>query len=1138
MTMGNKNTNLGTIIATNVDIGDKYNITNVIEGLSYLLSEYKVQLKKIEEQINLFKPKTALDFLIDLELRVNDVEIQDKNKILSKISFLKALCKYELNGFTKEDTAKDFINAYKLNPAEASFKERASVEYLNLSDSNKALKLANEILEVDDYNKSAWFVKSVTSKSLKPFIKEIPKYVLEDYNFKISIVYHIVLNYNLNFVEDLEEYGLKLDIEFEKYKTITFNNLEAWRIGIDLSINKILNDYPLKYISGDYFNMRDIPLLNDVFKLIGQYIEKLDDSELKDITNHQKFFYNYFGYLITNEDSYYLNLKNEYDLTPKPHWHYTFTFCQILNHRKEYLSSLACVIEYENLKGNLNSDFYLLKSALFHFNNKSEEIENVFDDFIKSIDIIDERNGFNILTAILKILYRKVDEEILKRQLTKILLKEFKSFEIKELLEIAIRVRYLDEFDQNEMYSRLCILTNYDKYDVNWKNLLAESLKTVGRRNEAIEYLDSYVDKKNISESLRLFICLIHDQLYDKKHTGQGRYDELIELLKFWRLNNNYIDEQLIGFEHNLFTEINDLHNLEEIDKFLYDKFPEDEQYLLFYLVTLERKKDYEKIKQVSVKIPIIFNDETTGVNIAGILLRNKSDSKKGFEILYNLASDVNNIKARKNYLACSILAPEFFVNYKNVELGHWVVYKVNSKIERKQVLKLEGIQKEFFEKKVGDKFYLKSALMSSKNEIEIIEIYNDALKLFRDISEEANNPVNELGFQSFQVPSDIKDFEKFLIEQFGAEGSQEKMRTENLLNDYYNYKIGFTEVTSGVFKQNYIDSYIHLTNVIGNKFTTLPNGITKQLNIEDTSQKFILDFSVLLLFYFLEKELNFEFKHKFIVSFYAKSKIENELMEVINSPESPLSINVSLEGVRKYFSPENYKTQRIEFLQSIINWIDERCEIDLVKEKLNVTLKLPKKDRKFQDDFMKLMIDSMHFSLRQNHRLISSDSSIFLFNNKSNLNNNIINPEKYLLTYYSEKCNPDFYRFLLKSNYLGININYETLKNEFFDFVSGRENYYLLALENLQYSVNNNPNILFSCIQFFKYLYLSNSISITDKNRFASEIFRNTFYGMPIDLLNKFQFLLMSEFKLLGNYYDHILKEFSSVRDLYFRNK
>lgn len=1114
--------------------GDNNTIIKIFDGLSFLLAEYKEQLNEINGLILSFKPKTALNLLVRLESRINESNTENDNKIKSRILFLKSLCKKELPEFTKEESANGFIKAYSLNKEDETIRNRACVEYINIGDSPKAFDLANIILNIDEYNVTAWYVKTVISDNIKDFIKTVPKIILNDYNYQHSVIYQIINKEKLNYLEDLKDYGLQLIFDYDKYKVVDYKNKEAWVVVIDLLINKIFNDFPIRYISGDNFIIQDAPEITSAIKLINIYVDALENTEISETTKHQKFYLNYLNYISKNEDEDFKSLDTIYNQLEKPHWFYTNSICQILNHKKDFQKSLEYLVEYEELKGELNSEFYLFKSVVLHLLLKNDEIDILYQNYLNSIEILDERHLFNIINAFFNIQQHIGGKNEYKKQLEKVLEKSFSLNELKLLLKVTIELRYIKEYDVNQTLSTLNSIKDNTFLDINSKNLIADNLALIGKTNDALKFMDTYIDKSTISESLRLYIILIHKQLHNKNEDERGRYKELLNLLKFWRLNSSYIDEQLLGFEHNLYTEINDLNNLEKIDQFLYDKFPADEQYLFFYLATLERKKDTAKIKEVSTNIPTVFIDETIGVNIGGILLRNQNNTKKGFEILYNLALNPNNINARKNYFGGSMLFNEFLVKYEEVKLGNWVVYNVNGRIEKKQVLKLEGIQKDFLGKKVGDKFNHKSKLTNKTNIIEIVEIFNDALNLFREISEEARNPVNELGFESFQVPSDIKDFEKFLIEQFGANGTEEKIRTDNLLTDYYNYRIGFTEVITSVFKNHFVDGYLHLTSYVGNKFTTIPNGITQKINTENTSQKFILDFSTLLLFYFLERELKFEFKHKFIVSFYTKAEIENDLSEIVNSPESSLSVNISLEGVKKYISPEDYKNKRIEFLQSIINWIDQNCEIDLVEEKLDVTMKLPKKGEKFQSNFMKIMIDSMHFSIRENHRLISSDSSILLFNYKSNINNNILNPEKYLLTFHSEKCNSDFYRFLLKSNYLGININLETLKNEFFDFISGRENYYLLVLENLQFSVNNNPNIIIPSVQFLKYLYLSNSMSITDKNRYASEIFRNTFYGMPLELINQYQSNLISQFKLLGDYYEEVLKEFMSVKRFY----
>ncbi|POR24031.1 hypothetical protein BWK58_09075 [Flavobacterium columnare] len=1126
------NANFGNIYSNggSIQLGNNY-ITNVFEGLDDLSYDFKEQLKTIEQTIYSFKPQTALDFLNNLEKRVTEKNIKDKDIVLSKIFFLKGICKRELKQYKKEDSAQDFIKASNLNPNENSFKERACVEYLNIDDKDKAKEKAEEILQFEEYNKSAWFVRAITSTDIKSFLSLIPKVVFENYNFRLSIISHIIETENLSFLNDLSEYNLALDIAFEQYNEVTFFNLEAWRLAIDLSINIGINDYPSKYISGEHFIMEDNPLIEKVFNLLELYVTKLSDTEIKDSISHQKFYYNYFGYLLTNKENYYQGIVNEYPNISKPFWFYTFSFCQILNHRKKFKKSLGCIVEYEQSDGVLFSEFYLVKSALFLLNGKRNEVVEIFKNYLKCIKIIEERNGINILNAFLNILFNKVDDNILSQQLTEILEKEFKNNELKDLFEITIRVRYLKE--NNDIISeRLEALINYNHFDINWKNLIAENLNSIGRRKEAIQYLEGYVNKSIVSESLRFFIILLHEQLCDKNCQERGRYTEVLNLLKFWRLNSKYPDIRLLEYEHNLYTEINDLKSIEEIDEYLYINFPNNEQYILLYLNVLERTNNKEKIKEVSDKIDWNIDDERFGVTLAIVLMRNNVNTKKGFDILFQLASNPNNIIARKNYFASSLMLKEqnFFIAYDEVEIGCWVSYLVSDKKVYLKIERESGLQKEFIGRKVGESFTSVTSMSGKIISIQILEIINDAWYLLRMIQEEANNPVNELGFESLQLPPNIEDFKTFLQSHFGDIGTKEKEIKEKALDDYFNYRIGFSEVSRMVFRENYIDAYLHLTSFVGNRFTTIPSSLTKQIFYDNEKITYALDFSTLILFYFLEKELGFEFKHKYAVSYLLKNKIDLEIIELVNSPFSKMTIQITNQFIRKYDTPEDYNQKRIEFLQSLLDWIERNCVIDLVSEKLDL---LPKfDDQEKLDDFMKLLVDNIYISDRQNFQLISSDSTLFLFSKRGNTVGNIVNAEKYLLAFYPEKCDTEFYRFLLKSNYIGININLETLKNEFYQNLGNGKNYYSICLENLQFTIHNNPQIIIMLSKFLKELYVMQVLTIEQKNNFAYNILVRAIYGMPKEILIAFNRKLLEDFRLLGYLSDELIKVFNYVLD------
>ncbi|WP_427874724.1 hypothetical protein [Flavobacterium sp. MMS24-S5] len=901
------NVNLGNIDTNGGPVHLGHNINNIFEGLSFLLTEYKQQLEEINNLILSFKPKTALDLLNGLEERIKNGEAKIDDKIKSKLLYLKAQCKSDLIEYSKEDSGKDFVQAYKLNNTDELLKERACVEYLNLKDNVKAIELSDQILQTDEYNISAWFVKVLTSGDIKNYLKSVPKIVFDNYGFQQSVIYQIIRIENLDFFENLKEYGFELNIDFEKYKEVTFDNKISWLIAIDLALTKIFNKYPTKYIAGERFLLEEIPEIEPTISLAEIFVNTLDKTEISNTISHQKFYYYYLSYIQTYSDSDFENINKSFQDLQKPFWFYTYFMCQILNHKKQYGEALALLNDYENLKGELNSEYFLFKSVVFHLLKKDDEIEKLFDQYLQSIDILNEKHILNIDNAFFGVQSKNYDKELYNRELEKVLKKDFSFDELKVFFEILIKIRYIKEYDSEKIYEQIIQIKDYELFDVNCKVLIANSLNLIGKVKEAINYMETFIEKSKVSGALRLYIILLHKQLHDKNDDERGRYKELLELLKFWRENNSYIDELLLGFEHNFYVEIDNLDNLEQIDELLHKEFPNNEQYLFFYLATLERKKSFDKIDEICTDIKTVFDDEVIGLNISFIMIRNNINISKGFGILYNLALDINNTNARKNYFTASLLLTDFFEQYEEVELGYWVAYNVNGKIEKKKIINAEGLNKEFIGKKKGESFSTKSSMSHNLNTIVIIEIYNDAMKLFRDISEEANNPINELGFESLQVPKDAEEMKKFLIEQFGISGTQEKQRVDNLLNDYYGYQVGFTEIVRGVFRENYLNAYLHLTNVKGCKFTTVPNVFSQKIASNDDVE-FILDLSTLLLFFSLERDMDFKFKHKFKISHLIKKGIEDELLELKNSPESSMSIQITTEGITRYDIPENYK--------------------------------------------------------------------------------------------------------------------------------------------------------------------------------------------------------------------------------------
>lgn len=1119
------NANFGSVNSGggSVHIGDRINILN---GITILSQEYKEQIQDIQNLLYEFKPVTALTLISKLKKRIGESEIHDKDRVLSKIFFLEAQCKNELKEYTRKDVAQIFLQAHKLNPEDKDLKKRACVEYRFLGDVSKALGLADELLNKDDYDITAWYVKTSLSSDMAAFLKTIPEIVRNNINFQHSTIYDLIGTKNLQFLEDLKDYDLELNIYPENYRELTFDNKGSWMIAIDLLLNKIFNNIPLRYVAGDKIILQKTSDISFVQDLLYRFVSSLEKTEVNDTIIHQKFLFNYISFLVSYDDLYIEKLESYYQDIDNKNWFYLSCLCQVLNNKEEFEKSLNHLNEYETNGGSLDVEFFIFKAAILSFLDKIQDIKDCFISYLKLIKEVDEKQGFNIINTFLSILhFRKISEDDFVTLLQKIFQKVFKNEGIKEVLKIATTVRYTKAYDVEEMYNRLQTLKTEVNFDTNYKDLIAENLNAIGYTSEAIEYMKNYLDKNFISPSLRLYILLLDTLLHSKDDkTLTGHYKELLNLLEFWRITNEYHDLELLKIEHDLYYVINDWEKVNLIDAIFYNKFPHNDNYLYRYLISLEQLKYSEKINEIAEKVKDSYEHEGIGLTVSGILLRN-NNLEKGFKILYNLASNKNNSNARLNYFGASLQLKSFLQNYDAVNISCWVTYQVGSKIDKIKVEdNNEGLAKELLGRKVGDEFELAGGFNKKKHNIKILEVTNDGLNLFREISEEAHNPLNNLGIHSFQI-DDNTDILEFLKENFGEQGSEEKNNNQSHLNDYYDFKIGFSEITRLVFREKYIDTYFTLTQSQDSKFTTLPISVTPDINLS-SHISYALDFSSLMLLYLLEKDYNYIYKHKFHISYYIKWHIENEINDTINSPDSSLSVQITTERIQNFITPEDYKEKRLELLNSLLNWIEKNCFIDLVPEKLDLTLKLDFGETK--ERFMKQLIDNMFLNNRQDYHLISSDVTLFLLARKNNdLYCNIISPEKYLLHFNPESINNDFYKFLLESNYLGININIDTLKEQFYKLLAGDKSYYYLCLKNLQFYINPNPESIDTICNFLKDLYLEASLSIQNKNNYSEEVLRNFMHGMTRDLKVSLFENLKEKFKFLGDHYNGIIISF-----------
>ncbi|MFN0187834.1 MAG: hypothetical protein ACKVQV_03965, partial [Bacteroidia bacterium] len=218
------------------------------EGPTELIEEWSRRLDEVTCNIEKFKPKTALDILERLEARISEKGISVVETLKGKIIYLKAVCLNELHlGDIEKKAAELFIKAYNYCPDNLKFKANAGLAYLVLGETAKAEKIADEILEKEEYHSGAWAIKLfLKEQDFRSFLNEIPAHVRNKLEFKAQVGYWIVNRHYVRTISELDELGLNFEITDENEPaSITSKNKWYWTTAITYLINKLYELNPL-----------------------------------------------------------------------------------------------------------------------------------------------------------------------------------------------------------------------------------------------------------------------------------------------------------------------------------------------------------------------------------------------------------------------------------------------------------------------------------------------------------------------------------------------------------------------------------------------------------------------------------------------------------------------------------------------------------------------------------------------------------------------------------------------------------------------------------------------------------------------------------------------------------------------------
>lgn len=1106
-------------------IGGAFLVILIVAGLIYqqqkpknesqsnnieLKKEFQRQLDEVEKLLHHFMPQTASERLDGIEKAITNsgLSIQDKNQLKARHSYLKGFVFFDLEQIKEGYLSQ--IRAFELEPSNLTYKERAITSFYSLKEEEKALKLVEEVLIKDDsFNPRAWAVKYLYDDSLQ--LNEIIK---NDETFKRVYTTLKVKKSNTSYPEIapiFQEELTKLPLP----KEINYDNLNYWLLVANVVFGMVKENSPL--IKSDSKNENyDKEKVRYVYNLVKIILNKVENTQIatKSGILERKVEFFIAKYLLEDDKNAIINLFALYtDYKNELHPSRILDIIMYLSQVKEYQK----VIELCNLYKTDNEPFYLFIGASYASLGNREESTKHFSLHLKNLTEVDTREGIaNLFFVIDRLIESK--SNIYQFYIDFIKGKNFKG-DIDRLLVESYALRTTPEQKEQVMQNLQALETHFDKLEKPYKDTIVACYLAVGELKKARNLLDTFVDKQKPSPDLFNYIKIVY-------HLNEGN-TELLDILKQWREKFDFPNHDLLRMEIELLQGLRNYPEIEKVAQYGLTHFPDSPLFLYSLILSLHFQHD-SKVQvlnnYLNDKLLDVAFDTTQAINIGSLCLSHEKISI-GLELLYRLVkqnpynSKIKGIYAQNFLYWCR--------NYKPIETVNnecFVMIENNNKQELKEVnetaIKNNSIFASLLGKSKGD-IITKGKQFDNLQQITIIEIYDKYQGLAFQIMENLDSITNEMNIMSISYQGNTREeLEKILIMQFGASEEKRKMLREEGFRLYYSYELTFSELSRRI-NDKPLDLYNHLTSGFTDGFLTVPLSYYQNnlLPINDKTE-YVIDLTTLIPLSEISERFNIK-HNKFIVSQCLLDYLHQELSSANLIGEEQFSLSITTTEVTPIFYPQNYKQQRVDKINRLINWVKEHCKVQFVPEKIDIV-----KDRELSsniesDWFFDYLIDTIFLANKENRVLLTDD--VFIFRTFPQ------QTKPTTLEFYLKSTQHDRYNelldFLIEKNYVGISINKGNLIKEFEKnriFLENKHNTFNNCVRNLPFHVHHNPDMVFEVIGFCKYLYSLSDLHIGYRKSISQLVLNEVFKEYPqfshIEEIKKITDFAAQSFHLLGD--------------------
>jgi len=1093
------------------------NIENILLSFSAdLEKQWRSRLDAYINTIKAFKPTTALSLLEALSKSLGEGSKKPTNEFLSLIEFQKGICLGFLDN--KENICKAFIAAFKLNPANTIFKERAALSYYKIDETDKSLALAEELLVTDEFNATAWAIKLLNSSiaEFSPLLQRAPAIVKKDIAFQVLLFNNFARKKQTDFIKLLYSNGLVS--KSAEYTTIpvtvdTYSQHVFW---LNTTINEYYSNFYLNFFEVDDTDHALIYRLNDLIK---RFFEAVGGTEVDKGNEELYFIYAYTNFMLTKDGKYALEMNDRFpNLQNRDYLNLTLTAnaLQLSGYDEQAIKILE-----DHPSENMEA---LMLLAHCYIRNKDipKYIETIKRVLSATKTVTDSLLHSYLNTIIQLRAFGKLadfsDSEFING-------KSFESTNGKLLIETVVQL-LIHGHSAESVTTLKSLVAAFD--DPKILGLIAITFHFVSENELAVETFRKFLDKEIPSRDLLYYI-------YSLYHTKKDS-TELLELLKKWRLNADFHPEFLKS-ELQIRSELLEWEECAQICKYYLENYRDDESILVNYAIALFHLNTEESNKVLAELVPQLrdfpYKSQLHVTSVSTILIRRKYFDA-GLELLYRYAQLKENKKLRKDYFTACVECSQgdkgtgLLMELEEVSVGSFIKYKLNDKIFFIE-LTAENIQEEFYKNFLGARkggaIVAKRPLTQVEDTIFIERVMNKYLSLHDEIMEVVSTdpysgiPLTSITFNG----NDAESVSETLKSLFGAQGTATKVNTDEQLRKYYAGELSLSEIVISLFNNDYLGGYFHL--VAQQKgITTIPLIFLKTIVTEET--EYVIDTSSLAILYQLATQQQVNYSQKFVISRYIVDNIKRQLEALGFEAKSEMSLSITTERVTPYIKPETYNESNKAYLTGLLTWIEENCFIEISDRVPDFTRNMEIKggEKPFIDYTLNtLLLVEDHFN-----RVLITDDTNYVKTGLLPLHR-YASSEFFVKKQLGEDA-PALNEFI-KNKYLGFSINGRQLNEEYNKKILSQSNSYATCLQNL--NLLRNPNSAIPAVKHVKELALNQIISTKQQKQDITTVFVELLRGVDPGIRNHIEALVKFDCMLLGHKRDLIIESLMAAYDI-----